>query len=156
MANTAGTTTASQQSRASATTADGPSPGTFALPLQDFLSESDHRLRDLLAYGMAAEAGHTLPREGVDGLRRAADAELEAHAFRLMHNQAEAIRRQAMDEQLARLPRGLSFTGVVAANLVAVALGIALLLAASLAFPDWSAGLVEQVGQLLARATTRS
>lgn len=156
MAKTADMTTATQPPRAPGTTGAEAPRDALAPGLHEFLSGSDHRLRDLLAYGMAVEANRPLSREGVEELRRAAEAELDAHAFRTLHNQAEAIRRQAADEQLARLPRGLSFTGVVAANLVAVALGVALLLLALLVAPAQMAGLLEQVTQLLARAATRS
>lgn len=155
MAKTADMTTATP-ARSSATTGTDPQQDMLAPPLQAFLTEPDHRLRDLLAYGMAVEANRPLSREGVEDLRRAAEAELEAHAFRTLHNQAEAIRRQAADEQLARIPRGLSFTGVVAANLAAVALGIALLLLALLLAPAQMGSLLEQATQLLARAATRS
>jgi hypothetical protein len=126
------------------------------IALNDFLSESDVRLRDLLAFGMAVEAGRPLGPDGVAGLRRKAEAELEAHAFRLLHNQAETIRRQAMDDQLARLPRGLSFSGVVAANLAALVLGLVVQTLAWLAAPGFFADLSAQLAQFLARFSVGS
>jgi len=132
---------------------DAPPP-SFAL--EDFLSGSDARLRDLLAFGMAAETGRPLGPDGVAGLRRQAEAELEAYAFRLLHNQAETIRRQAMDEQIARLPRGISFSGAVAANLAALVLGGVLLIFAWLVAPDFFAELSAQLAQLLARFSVGS
>jgi hypothetical protein len=90
--------------------------------VSDFLSGSETRLRDLLAFGMAVEAGRPLPPDGVETLRRKAEADLQAHAFRLLHNQVETIRRDAMQEQVARLPRGLSFSQAVVANLLGLIL----------------------------------
>jgi hypothetical protein len=133
-----------------------PEPAQPDIALGDFLSGSDVRLRDLLAFGMAVEAARPLGPDGVDGFRRKAEAELEAHAFRLLHNQAETIRRQAMDDQLARLPRGLSFSGVIAANLAALVLGGVLLLLAWLAAPGFFADLSAQLAQFLARFSVRS
>jgi hypothetical protein len=109
-----------------------PPPDLPALP--DFLGGSETRLRDLLAFGMAVEGGKPLPADGVEGLRRKADAELQAHAFRVLHNRVEAIRREAMDEQLARTARGVSFSSAVLANLLAlllVAAGVTLVWLAS-------------------------
>ena len=113
-------------------------------------------MRDLLAFGMAVESGQPPGPDGVDSLRRKAEGELEAYAFRLLHNQAETIRRQAMDEQIARLPRGISFSGAIAANLAALVLGGVLLLFAWLVAPDFFAELSAQLAQLLARFTVGS
>lgn len=113
-----------------------PEPAAPPAPqLADFLGGEDTRLRDLLAFGMAAQAGGPLGPEAVPALRRKADAELQAHAFRLLHNQVETIRRQAVDEQLARGPRGLSFNQAVAANLAALVLAGALAVLGWLASP---------------------
>jgi hypothetical protein len=90
--------------------------------LRDFLATEDTRLRDLLAFGMAVQAGRPLGPDGVEGLRRTAEADLHAHAFRLLHNQVEEIRRQAVAEQLDRTPRPLGFSGAVLANLLGLAL----------------------------------
>jgi hypothetical protein len=90
--------------------------------LRDFLSTEDHRLRDLLAFGMAAEAGKPLGPDGVADARRKAEAELEAHAFRTLHNQLEAIRREAAAEQATRMARPMSLGRAVLANVVALLL----------------------------------
>ena len=55
-------------------------------------------------------------------------------------NRVEDIRRDAMDEQVARMPRGLSFSAAVAANLAALGLGATLALLAWLASPLLTAG----------------
>lgn len=127
----------------------GRPPAGFAL--RDFLSEGDHRLRDLLAFGMAVEAGRPLGPDGVPDFRRKAEAEIEAHAFRVLHNQAEAIRRQAIDDHLGRLPRGLSFSGTVLANLTSLAVALALVAVVWLAAPDAFGKLHAYLAQLAAR-----
>lgn len=119
-------------------------PGTVASPpasepalpsLPDFLTGSEARLRDLLAFGMAVEAGRPVTEEGVETLRRKAEAELQAHAFRVLHNRVETIRREAMDEQLARAPRGATFSQAVVANLLAMVLAAGVLTLVWLASP---------------------
>lgn len=90
---------------------------------------ADHRLRDLLAFAMATEAGRPLPADGVETLRRQADAELEAYAFRTLHNRVEAIRREAMDEQVARLRPTTGFLGLLLANLLATCIVAGVILA---------------------------
>ena len=90
---------------------------------------ADHRLRDLLAFAMATEAGRPLPADGVEALRRQADAELEAYAFRTLHNRVEAIRREAMDEQVARLRPTTGFFGLLLANLLATCIVAGVVLA---------------------------
>jgi hypothetical protein len=119
-----------------------PAPDTAAVPaLSDFVSGGDTHLRDLVAFGMAVEAGRPVSADAVETYRRRADADLQAHAFRILHNRVETIRREAMEEQLARMPRGQTFSLAVVANLVAIALaGVALLLA-WLAAPQLFAGL---------------
>jgi hypothetical protein len=117
----------------------------------DFLATEETRLRDLLAYGMASAAGRVGP-DGIEGLRRKAEADLEAHAFRVLHNQVEVIRRQAMDEQSARMPRGASFGGAVLANLVALALAGAMAVGAVwLLAPGLFARLLQALSQLIAK-----
>lgn len=100
--------------------ADLPAP-----PLSAFLAGAETRLRDLLAFGMAAEAGRPVGPAEVEALRRKADAELAAYAFRTLHNQAEAIRQQAVQEHFARL-RIPGFATLVAANLIALVAGAAI------------------------------
>ncbi|MBU8537953.1 hypothetical protein [Falsiroseomonas tokyonensis] len=96
--------------------------------LEDFVTgAAEHRLRDLLAFALAVEAARPTEREA---LRGKAEAELQAHAFRTLHNQVEAIRLEAARDQLARLRGGPGFLKLVLANLVALGLlgGIALAL----------------------------
>ncbi len=134
----------------------GAPSGVQAFGLKEFLSGSDTRLRDLLAFGMAVEAGRPPGPDGIAELRRKADAELEAHAFRVLHNQAEAIRRQAMDDQLARLPRGQSFSGTVVATMAGMALFLALLTLFWLAAPQVFSELHAHLAQLAARLRSGS
>lgn len=119
--------------------------------LGDFLGSEEHRLRDLLAYGMAVAAGRVGP-DGIEGMRRKAEADLEAHAFRVLHNQVEVIRRQAMDEERARIPRGASFGGAVLANLIALAIAGGLAAAAIwLIAPGLVERALQAIAQLLAK-----
>jgi hypothetical protein len=114
-------------------------------PLTAFLGADEHRLRDLIAYGLATQAGRLGP-DGIEGLRRKAEAELHAHAFRTLHNEAERIRRDAAEEERARSSRG-GFGRLVGANLVALgvfAAAAAMLLAASPA-------MVQRLAQLAGR-----
>jgi hypothetical protein len=104
----------------------GADPAADVPALRDFLGAEESRLRDLLAFGMAVQAGRPPGPDGVDGLRRKAEADLHAYAFRLLHNQVEEIRRQAIAEQLDRMPRPLGFPGAVLANLAALALAAAI------------------------------
>jgi hypothetical protein len=109
-----------------------------------FLGAEETRLRDLLAYGMAVEAGKPAGAEAVAALQRKAEADLQAHAFRVLHNQVEAIRREAMDEQRARSPSGPSLGQAVLANLIALAIaGFAGFIALRAAAP----GLFERLAQ---------
>jgi hypothetical protein len=135
--------------RPDALAATPPNPAGFSV--QDFLSGSDTRLRDLLAFGMAVEAGRSSGADGIGEFRRRAEADLEAHAFRVLHNQAEAIRRQAMDDQLARLPRGMSFFGVVLATMVGTALCVLVLALIWLAAPNAFGELHAYLAQLSAQ-----
>lgn len=89
--------------------------------------DPEMRLRDLLAFAHAAEAGGTQP--DIAALRLRAEGELNAYAFRLLHNRVEDIRREAMQEQVASIRPTLSFSTLVAANVVALAAaGIGVLL----------------------------
>ena len=105
-----------------------PPPRAVAPPLPEigaFLGKEDTRLRDLLAFGLAVEAGRPVAGPDIAELRRKADAELEAQALRTLHNRVEAIRHEAMAEQLGRMARPLGFGGIVAANLLALAVAVA-------------------------------
>ncbi len=86
------------------------------------MTTPENRLRDLLAFGMATEAGRPLTPTSLAALQQKADSELHGYAFRLLHNQIETIRREAMEEQRARGPRALGFVRTVLANLVALLL----------------------------------
>ncbi|WP_372617782.1 hypothetical protein [Falsiroseomonas sp.] len=112
-------------------------------------------MRDLLAFAMAVEAGRPLGNDGVEVLRRRADAELEAYAFRVLHNQVEAIRLEAVKEQLGRVRRGLSFRGALLANLFALAIAGAAVLVASRLDPQIFTRLADQLAQLVAQLTAR-
>ena len=132
--------------------ADPAAPADLSLP--DFVGGAETRLRDLLAFGMAVEAGRPAGPDGVEALRRKAEAELEAHAFRVLHNQVEAIRRQAVDEHLGKARRGLSFLGAVLANLIALGLVAAALLAAGGDVPVLGQ-LADRIAQMLAQSSAR-
>jgi hypothetical protein len=116
--------------------------------LRDFLTTEDNRLRDLLAFGMTVEAAKPLGPDGVDGARRKAAAELEAHAFRTLHNQVEAIRREAAAEQAARMARPMTFGRVVLGNIAALLIVGALAAIAVALDPDLPARLSGQIAQL--------
>jgi hypothetical protein len=127
-----------------------------AFGVKEFLTGEDTRLRDLLAFGMAVEAGRLSGPDGIAEFRRKADADLEAHAFRVLHNQAETIRRQAADDQLARLPRGQSFFGTVFATMVGIALFLTLLMLTWLAAPNLFDAFHAHLAQLAARLRSGS
>ncbi len=91
-----------------------------------FLGGPDTRLRDLIAFGMAAEAGRPVGPADIAALRQRAESELEVHAFRTLHNRVEAIRIEAMQEQVARLRGGPGLIRLVFANLLAIALAAGL------------------------------
>jgi hypothetical protein len=101
-------------------------PPPAAPCLEDFLTgREDDRLRDLLAFAMAVEAARPTDPEAMRGK---AEAELQAHAFRTLHNQAETIRLEAAREQLSRSGRSIGFTGVFGASLLALLFGAAIAL----------------------------
>lgn len=130
-------------------------PAAAAPALRDFVGGAETRLRDLLAFGMATQAGRPPGPDGIEELRRKADSELEAHAFRVLHNQVEAIRRQAVDEHLGKVRRGLSFPGAILANLVALGLGAALLLMAAGTDVPVLGQVADRIAQLLAQFSAR-
>jgi len=138
---------ATQAAGPAETAAIGPA-GTAAggAEISAFLGAEETRLRDLVAFGFAAEAGRIGP-DGIEGLRRKADADLHAHAFRHLHNEVERIRREAVDEERSRAPRADGFRRQVAANLVALALFGFGLLALQAASP----GLLPSLAQAMAR-----
>lgn len=121
---------------------------------RDFLSGPDTRLRDLLAFALAAEAGRAVTPDGIEALRKKAEAELQAHAMRTLHNRVETIRLEAVAEFPARTPRGLSFSRVVIANLVAIGVAGVLALAASLGEPPLLDALRDVLAQIFARFFT--
>ncbi len=88
--------------------------------LEDFLSgRPDDRLRDLLAFALAVEAGPPMDRPA---LHARAEAELEAMAFRRLHNQVETIRLEAAREQILRLRGGPGLATLILGNLIALGL----------------------------------
>jgi len=128
-----------------------PTPAPLGVGLQDFLTSGETRLRDLLAFGLAVEAGRMPTSDGIVALHRKAEAELEAHAFRVMHNQAEQIRRQAVDDHIARAPKGLTVVGATFATMVGITLFLALLTLIWLAAPNLFGELLAHLAQLAAR-----
>jgi hypothetical protein len=118
------------EARPVATMLPGPSQAPVAPCLEDFLTgREDDRLRDLLAFSMAVEAARPVE---PSAMRNKAEAELQSHAFRTLHNQVEAIRLDAARDQLSRSGRSLGFTGVFVASLLALIFG------ASIALVLWS------------------
>jgi hypothetical protein len=97
----------------------------------DFMAGEDTRVRDLLAFALAAEAAQPVSVREVASFRARADAELEQYAFRTLHNRVEAIRAEALQDGMMRLRGGPGLPRLVLANLLA--LGIAA--AAALAWP---------------------
>jgi hypothetical protein len=96
-----------------------PSPSAFR-------EGEETRLRDLLAFAMAAEAGQPVGPGDIASLRQKAEADLQAHAFRTLHNQVEAIRIEAMREGMQRGGRGPGLLRLVIGNLVAIAIAAGL------------------------------
>jgi hypothetical protein len=68
-----------------------------------------------------------------------------------LHNQVELIRQQAAQEQISRMSRGLSFSRVVIANLVALAIAGVLALGATTGEHTLLDRLRDMSAQLLAR-----
>lgn len=136
----------------SAEQAPPPAPGPKAF----LTGRPEDRVRDLLAFAMAAEAGRALPPAAVEALRQKAEAELHDHAFRLLHNQVATIRQQAVQEHLTGVSRGLSFSRVLIANLVALAIAAVLALLATSGEPSILDRLRDGSAQLLARFLTGS
>lgn len=135
-----------------------PPPPAPGVTLRDFLAGPETRMRDLLAFGLAVEAGRPPGPEAIETLRRQAEADLQSHAFRLLHNQVETIRREAMEEQMARTrAASLGFGGAVAANLLALVLvGGFVLLGASLDLGGMDLSPVtDRLAQLLAQISSR-
>jgi hypothetical protein len=95
--------------------------GAAVLSLAAFRSGGDEdRLTDLLAFALAVEADAPPSPEEVHRHRQQAVAELHGHAFRVLHNRIEEIRREAVTEHLAHLPRPLGFAGTLGACLAAL------------------------------------
>jgi hypothetical protein len=105
-------------------------------PAQFLSGREEDRLAELLAFALAAEAGHPVGQEGVERLRRAAASELDRHAFVTLHNRVQEIRREAVAEELAKLRHPPGFVSMVFAVLVALAIAGA---AAWFALPHLSA-----------------
>ncbi|MBK1657590.1 hypothetical protein [Paracraurococcus ruber] len=101
---------------------------------------AEARLRDLLAFALAAETRQPPTPETIEKLRQEASAALGDHAFRYLHNAVDQIRREAVAEHLGKLRPPPGFGRLVLANLAALA--IAALAAVALAgHPATLAGL---------------
>jgi hypothetical protein len=113
--------------------AGGPEAAASTAPaLGAFRSgREEERLADLLAFALAVEATEPPTPENVDRLRRRAQAELTDHAFRLLHNRVEEIRREAVSEALGRMPAPPGLATLVIANLLALVLAAAALFGAN-------------------------
>lgn len=133
-----------------------PPPAQPALPLRAFLSgRADDEVPDLLAYalyvrdrdgrGPGGEAGSG--EDPVLRYRRQAEADLTTFAFRLFHNQAEALRLAAVREHLGSLPRPPGFLRLVLASM----LGVSLVGAAAL-WAMGQGGLIAEMAALTAAA----
>lgn len=93
---------------------------------QAFMAGEETRVRDLLAFALAAEAAKPVGAGEIASFRAKAEAELEAHAFRSLHNRVEAIRSEAMQEGIMRMRGGPGLPRLVIANLVAFGIGAAI------------------------------
>ncbi len=114
--------------------------------LEGFLGAEETRIRDLLGFALAVQAGRIGP-DGIEPFRRRAEAELTDHAFRTLHNEAERIRREAAAEERARMPAGGGFLRAVAANLCALVVFAAAGIALALADPGLPARLAQLAGK---------
>ncbi len=94
--------------------------GSAGPELAAFRAGDETRLRDLLAFALAAEAGRPVAAGAIEDLRRKADAELHDHAFCLLHNSIDQIRREAAAEEKARHRPPMGFWATLAANLLAL------------------------------------
>jgi hypothetical protein len=120
-----------------------PPPGPSLGP---FLGGEETRLRDLLAFAFAVQAGRIGP-DGIEPFRRRAEAALTDNAFRTLHNEAERIRHEAAAEERARIPAGGGFLRAVGANLCALAIFAAAALALAIADPGLPARLAQLAGK---------
>jgi len=103
-------------------------PGAASLSPAAFLSGRDEdRVVDLLAFALAAEAGDPPGPATVTRRREEAIRTMTDHAFRLLHNRVEEIRRDALAERLAALRPPPGLLTLVLANLVALGVVGALL-----------------------------
>lgn len=82
----------------------------------------EDRLTGLLAFALAAERRADAGPESVAQLRREAETALTDHAFRVLHNNVETLRRDAVMEHLGHLPRPPGLLRLISANLVALLL----------------------------------
>ncbi len=110
--------------------------------LSAFGAEGPGRLAGLLAYALAVESGAPATPEEIARLRARAEAELDAHAVKALHNRIQEIRAEAVIEHLAHLPRPLGFLGAFGASLLALLVGAV--------FAAWLTGHGEVLHRLLA------
>ena len=116
-----------------------PPPGPAAF----LTGRPEDRVRDLLAFAMAADAGSADNERAIEGYRRKADAELTAHAMTILQTRVQEIRRDAAAQAMARAGRPVGFGLVFLAALLAAAVvgGAGAWLLAGLAPPLPPAGL---------------
>jgi hypothetical protein len=95
-----------------------PPPGPKAF----LTGRPEDRVRDLLAFAMAADAGaigHAGIERAIEGYRRKADGELNAHAMTILQTRVQEIRRDAAAQAMARAGRPVGFGLVFLAALLA-------------------------------------
>ncbi|MDB5373130.1 MAG: hypothetical protein JWP04_1772 [Belnapia sp.] len=97
-------------------------PAAFASPAAFQGGPGDDRLTGLLAFAMAAERQADGSPETIARLKQEAEKALTEHAFRILHNNIETLRRDAVVEHLGHLPRPPGLLRLISANLVALAL----------------------------------
>lgn len=100
----------------SAEQAPPPGPGAF------LTGRAEDRVRDLLAFAMATDAGAPADQRAIEGYRRKADAELTAHAMTILQTRVQEIRRDAAAQAMARAGRPVGFWLVFLAALLAAVL----------------------------------
>ncbi len=98
-----------------------PNPAAFEIGQHSGQPE-EQRLANLLAFAMATERREVPNPDTVARLRREAEGALCDHAFRYLHNNIEQLQRDAVTQQLGRLPRPPGMIRLVAANLIALAI----------------------------------
>ena len=96
----------------------GPSLADFRAGRSDL-----DRVPDLLAFAIATEQDYSQAPDGVERARRDADAALGDYSVRYLHNTVDQIRQEAVTAHLGGFRQPPGFLRLVAANLVALAIG---------------------------------